>query len=137
MPSVPQTPAILVVEDEPSVRELFRRLVELEGCQPVLADTAERGFEILNSGRPIAAVMLDLKMPGMGGLSFLVTLRASPAFAHVPVAVITGDTFLAIATRRAIERLNADIHFKPLTGDELTDVITRLTTTVKHAPSAS
>ena len=49
-------------------------------------------------GRPIEVVLSDWEMPGMSGLEFLETLRASAAYAHVPFIMITG-----VGQRESIE----------------------------------
>ena len=79
-------PRVLVVEDEPTVRDL---LCEILGhdyeCSAV--GTAEEGLELLASGG-FDATITDVHLPGMSGEEFL--LRAHEIAPHLPVIVVTG-----------------------------------------------
>jgi CheY-like chemotaxis protein len=117
---------VLVIDDEPPIRDLFARILALGGFFPVEADTAETALRLIQRGVKPDAILLDLKMPGMGGLGFLIRLRSQPGYAGVPVAVVTGDCLVARPVQQAIQALNAEIHFKPLEVDEILDLTTRL-----------
>ena len=116
---------MLIVEDEPSIRSLFERIVNLEGYQEVSASTGEEALRLLRAGLPASGILLDLKMPGMGGLAFLIQLRAEAHLAGIPVAVVTGDSFLPSPARATLTRLGAEVYFKPIQADELIEVIHR------------
>jgi DNA-binding response OmpR family regulator len=60
-------------------------------------------------------------MPLMDGLGFLRRLRASGV--RTPVTIVTGDYFIDDAIRRDLRALGADIRFKPLWLEELTDLV--------------
>ena len=66
-PSVSLIAHILVVDDEPAMRESLREILELEGFQVSLADGGEAALDILEQA-PIDLMLLDLKMKGMDGL---------------------------------------------------------------------
>ena len=87
-------PIVLVIDDEPAIRDLFARVLAYGGLFPVVADTAETALLLIQRGLVPHAILLDLKMPGMGGLGFLLELRSDPRFAAVPVAIVTGATLL-------------------------------------------
>ena len=91
-----------------------------------MADTAETALLLIQRGLVPHAILLDLKMPGMGGLGFLLELRSDPRFAAVPVAIVTGATLLTGPVEHTAELLNAEIHFKPLEVDAILDLTTRL-----------
>ncbi len=61
---------ILHIEDELSVRMLYKDVLEEEGFEVVQAVTAEQALELLEDLRP-DLIILDLKMPGMGGKRFI------------------------------------------------------------------
>jgi len=63
-------PLILHVEDEWSVRLLYKEVFEELGYQVIQASSAEEGLRVLRRSRP-DLIILDLKMPGMGGRGFL------------------------------------------------------------------
>lgn len=108
------------------MRGVFSKMLELGGYSPVEAGTGEEALELLGTGVVPAAVLLDLRMPGMGGLGFLSRLRQEPQGTRIPVAVITGDSFIDHALERAIAALGASIHFKPIDIDEILSLTTAL-----------
>ena len=116
----------MVVDDEATIRSVFRAALESGGYTTSEAKTAEEAIAALASGVRPAAVFLDLRMPGMGGLGFLLHLRAQPTGREVPVAVITGDSSLDPTTRSAVEALGGIVCFKPLQMDDVLRVAHRL-----------
>src|SRR5512140_1090862 len=79
---------VLVVDDEPMVRETLGRVLRDEGYDVDLAIDGNHALECVHAARP-DAILLDLMMPGMNGRQFLQELRADPAYAHVPVLLMT------------------------------------------------
>jgi DNA-binding response OmpR family regulator len=79
---------VLVVDDEPMVRETLGQVLIDEGYVVDLAVDGETALERVHAARP-DAILLDLMMPGMNGRQFLQALRDEPAFAHVPVMIMT------------------------------------------------
>lgn len=82
--SVP--PLILVVEDMPETRRLMRRVLELAMLQVVEAESGEAGLAEIRERRP-AAVVLDLRLPGMSGFDVARAVRADsePEVAATPI----------------------------------------------------
>ena len=78
---------ILVVDDEPAVRESLRRALELEGYDVELAADGEEAVAVLERNGQPDAVILDILMPGMDGLEVCRRLRASRN--QVPVLMLT------------------------------------------------
>ncbi len=79
---------VLVVDDEPMVRDTLGQFLAEEGY---VVDTAIDGADALErvrSARP-DAILLDLMMPGMNGRQFLQELRDDPTYANVPVLIMT------------------------------------------------
>jgi len=58
---------LLIVEDEPTVRHLFKEQFEKEGYSVITAESAEEALAILKTRR-ILVLFLDLKLPGMDGV---------------------------------------------------------------------
>jgi PAS domain S-box-containing protein len=94
---------VLVVDDEHDSLQLMREVLESAGYAPVLATNGPQALEIL--GRDgIAAVVLDLVMPGMSGFDVIAELKANPAMRELPILVLTGKDLSAedaAALRRA------------------------------------
>jgi CheY-like chemotaxis protein len=63
-------------------------------------------------------LILDMKMPEMGGLEFLKRLRAS-RLDHLPVGVITGDYFLGEGILQELTTLGALVRYKPIRMEDL------------------
>ncbi|HUS32823.1 MAG TPA: response regulator [Kofleriaceae bacterium] len=79
---------ILIVDDEPMVRDTLGQVLVDEGY---VVDTAVDGEDALarvKAARP-DAILLDLMMPGMNGRQFLQALRKDPSYEQVPVLIMT------------------------------------------------
>ncbi len=79
---------ILVIDDDPTVRDLMRRTLEKEGFRVVWAAAGPEGIRIAQEVRP-DAITLDVMMPGMDGWSVLSALKAIPTTADIPVVMVT------------------------------------------------
>jgi DNA-binding response OmpR family regulator len=66
---------ILVVDDDPSIRLLYKEELQQEGHEVLTAATAAEGLALVESTRP-DLVTLDIKMPGQDGLTALRELKA-------------------------------------------------------------
>jgi CheY-like chemotaxis protein len=88
---------VLIVEDDPDIREMLAALVSTGGFHPV---AAEDGLEALHVLRTVTRrapdtpclVLLDLAMPRLGGNEFRRAQLEDPRVAAVPVAVVSGAT---------------------------------------------
>lgn len=79
---------ILIVDDDPVIRLLAGSALTDVGHAVVDAEIAEAAIPLLGEARP-DIILLDLQMPGIGGLAFCTWLRAQPAHARLPVLVMT------------------------------------------------
>lgn len=119
---------VLIIDDEPMICELFARALVESGFVPVTAQTAERALALIESGLRPDAVLLDLVMPGMGGLGFLLQLRGDPRLHGIPVAIVTGNSVIPSSLGHTATVLNAEIHLKPLELDAIVNLTERLVT---------
>jgi CheY-like chemotaxis protein len=90
---------ILVVEDDPDLREGMTDLLELAGYTVRSAEHGRDALDLLadpSAGRPIMA-LVDLFMPIMDGWTFIEALRAQPHLADLPVVVMTASGPAALA----------------------------------------
>jgi adenylate cyclase len=81
-------PRALIVEDNPTDREMMRRLLVGEGWAVTAAGNGREALERLKSESP-NLILLDLMMPEMDGFEFLTEFRKSSTFASTPVIVVT------------------------------------------------
>lgn len=80
--------AILVVEDDESLRQVIVELLRREGYAVAEASNGREALEQLPRTRPLA-VILDVMMPVMDGTTFLEHKLSDPAVAHVPVVIFS------------------------------------------------
>jgi CheY-like chemotaxis protein len=86
---------ILHVEDEGSVRFLYKEVFEELGHEVIQAATGEEALQILRKKKP-DIIILDLKMPGIGGRGFLDKFHRMKM--QIPVVVSTAYPFMALDT---------------------------------------
>ena len=79
---------ILIVDDEPIIRQLFQRVLEHEGHTIITAGNGREGLEAVRLAVP-DLILLDLNMPLMDGLTFLRLLRRHEEWSNVPVVVMS------------------------------------------------
>ncbi|SDS54212.1 response regulator [Opitutus sp. GAS368] len=79
---------VLLVEDDADSRTLIGRMLEREGWQFRAAINGNAAIRVLRKSRP-AMIVLDLKMPGMSGLELLDVMGKNPAWARIPVVIVT------------------------------------------------
>jgi DNA-binding NtrC family response regulator len=78
---------ILVIDDEQGIRDLLDTLLSRKGYDVVVAENGRKGLEVFRRER-LDVVVLDLKMPGMDGLTVLQQVRSlNPG---QPVIILTG-----------------------------------------------
>ena len=79
---------VLVVEDEPNIRELIVLHLGLEGLQVVTAKDGEEAIRQVRS-QPFDLCVLDLMLPKVDGLAVCRAIRRDPANADVPILMLT------------------------------------------------
>ena len=81
---------VLVIDDDPAIRTLISRLVELLGFRTVTAAHGSAGLQLFrNQRKEIACVLLDAVMPVMNGVETMRELRRLDV--DVPVFVVSGQ----------------------------------------------
>lgn len=107
----PQTRRLLIVEDEPGDARLMQLAIVRNGFATEMSSAAD-GREAMRCLRREGArwagavhpdlILLDLKMPGQGGLEFLAAIKQDEALRAIPVVVVT-TSLLEADVRRAYE----------------------------------
>lgn len=80
-------PRVLVIEDTDEIRELIGIALRKAGLDAELAGTGTRGLELL-AGTEFDAVVLDMHMPGVGGLE---TCREIRRTSTIPILLVSGS----------------------------------------------
>ncbi len=91
---------LLIVDDEPDLRDIFRRRAEGDGWRVLEAPDGQSALDALARHRP-DVILLDLMMPTMDGFEFLDRLRQAPETRDLPVIVMTAMSL----TEQDIQRL--------------------------------
>ncbi|CAG1012391.1 partial two-component system, NarL family, sensor histidine kinase EvgS, partial [Anaerolineales bacterium] len=82
---------VLVIDDNPDDLRLIGKILTDDGrYKPMLAEGGRVGWDIISSGKPPHAVILDLFMPEMDGFKILENMQASEKLRDIPVIVISG-----------------------------------------------
>ena len=118
------TPRILIVDDDEHIRQMFSRVLTVEGYDVRLAATAQVALELVAETHP-DAILLDLQMPFISGTGFLYRLRADASCRRIPVGIITGTRF-DDETLEELQTLNAKVWQKPLSMSDLLMVVRSL-----------
>lgn len=80
---------IVVVEDEPALREAVIMKLEKDGVKVVPFINGNDALEFIKSGKKIDLVWLDILLPGMNGLELLHFLRDDEKFKDLPVVIVS------------------------------------------------
>jgi FixJ family two-component response regulator len=116
-----ETPIVLVVDDDPEVREALGSLFRSIGLEPrSFASTAE----LLQHKFPDApcCLVLDIRLPGVSGLDFQTQL--AKANIHVPIIMMTGHGDIPM-TVRAMKEGAVDFLTKPFRDQDMLDAVAR------------
>lgn len=109
--AVTVTGRILIVDDEPTNRDVLARRLERQGHRTLQAENGRRALEVL-AGETVDLILLDVLMPEMDGFAALGRIKDDPAFRHIPVIMISALDEIENVVR-CIERGAEDFLPKP------------------------
>jgi PAS domain S-box-containing protein len=81
-------PTVLLIDDDPAMRDLTQRFLGKEGFHVAVAASGEEGLRLAKALKP-AVIALDVLMPGMDGWAVLTALKADPDLADIPVIMLS------------------------------------------------
>jgi PAS domain S-box-containing protein len=82
---------VLVIDDNPDDLRLIGKILTDDGrYKAILAEGGRMGWDIISSGKPPHAIILDLFMPEVDGFKILENMQASPKLRDIPIIVISG-----------------------------------------------
>ena len=86
------TKTILAVDDSESIRETVSFTLRQAGYQVLLAEDGQEALSVAGGAGPIGMVITDLNMPNLDGIGLIKALREKPAFAGVPIIMLTTES---------------------------------------------
>ena len=120
MPPSPRRPTILVVEDDASLRELYRTELTMAGYRVATVDDGLAALHWIESDRP-DAILLDWSLPRLSGHDVQGELAAHPETSDIPIILVTG-----LADESSINPADfACVIRKPLDWTELVRAVKR------------
>jgi len=108
---------ILVVDDEKNIRRTLRMVLEGAGFDVLEAADAESGLEHVRAGE-VDLLILDVRLPGMGGIEALADIRGRSETEGLPVIMVSGHASVAEAVH-AVQLGATDFFEKPLDRDRV------------------
>jgi CheY-like chemotaxis protein len=110
---------VMVVDDDPAVRDAAQELLERAGHTVEVAENGEIAEERLKAAPAPDVLVLDLLMPGRDGVHLLEALRRSPRLSSTRVVIVTG-----LSGRFLKEALQVDsVLTKPIVPRDLLDSV--------------
>ncbi|MCA9917984.1 MAG: response regulator [Anaerolineales bacterium] len=113
--------SILLVDDEPNLRQLLRHMLEIGGYQVVEAEDGLDALDRLTEMTP-DVMILDVMMPNLDGVTLCKQLRASARFATLPIVMLSGKTQYKAVQEGLAAGANRYL-CKPITVDELIQTV--------------
>ena len=112
---------ILVVEDNPITRKLFRVALEIEGYGVLEAPDGRTALELVEKHTPALAI-LDLLLPDIDGIELCRRLRATPAGREMPILACSGLQS-KLEEARSLQAEFTDLLFKPVEPSRLVEAV--------------
>ena len=119
-------PEALIVEDDPVVLRLISHLLSRRGFTVHQVPDGLRALALLESGKAPAVVVMDLMLPYVSGFELVTRIRSTPAWATVPVIMLTSKSHESDILRAFDAGVN-DYIVKPFRPEEFVARVRRLT----------
>ncbi len=115
---------IVIADDDPTIISLVKLRLGMARFNVISTNDAVAALAMVRAQEPVA-VILDVQMPGGGGLSALSKIKSDPRMANLPVMMLTGErnpeTVVEAMTGGA-----SDYMVKPFNPDVLLERVSRL-----------
>jgi DNA-binding response OmpR family regulator len=112
---------VLILDDQEYLRDIMATILADAGYPAAAVETADEALRALDELHP-ELLVLDVSLPKVGGLEFLDQLRAQPAWATLPVLIVSGDPTRLVA---AEGRPNVVALTKPFDASDLVAEVAR------------
>ncbi|MBS1962813.1 MAG: response regulator [Bdellovibrionales bacterium] len=111
--------SVVVVEDDPDIREAICEMLEFEGYSVVAFENGKEALERLHESQNPGLILLDLMMPVMNGVQFLRARRNDETLADIPCFVVS-----AVGKQKEIIREGAQGFLrKPVDAGDILEVV--------------
>lgn len=114
---------ILIIEDNPQNRKLFRVIIEFLGHQCLAAHDGEAGIALARREAP-DLILMDIQMPKIDGIAALHLLRKDDALKDIPVVAVTSYAMKGDRERFLAEGFDDYIE-KPINKERFTAMVAR------------
>jgi CheY-like chemotaxis protein len=88
-------PRVLIIDDNPAVREVMKHILLRAGWEAVAAASAKAGLELLQA-QDVDIALVDIEMPQMDGYDFCTYLKTHPRWGRLPVVLMTGRSITGV-----------------------------------------
>ena len=120
----PGDKVILIIDDDPNFAKVLMDICRNKGFKVLASASGERGLVTAQEYLP-AAIILDIRLPGMDGWTVLDALKDNPATRHIPVHIISVEE----ATMEALRKGAVGFLTKPVAQEDLADALQKLEST--------
>jgi CheY-like chemotaxis protein len=116
---------VIFIEDDPMNRRVVADMLDVAGATMTEAESGEIGLKLIDE-HDFDMALVDLRMPGMDGLTAIKAIRArADAKAKMPIIVVTADTALDLR-ERCLATGADEVLFKPVAMDALFEAMGRI-----------
>ncbi len=116
--AAPTGKTLLVIDEDPAVRQLMERIASREGYRLVTAASGEEGLKLVREVRP-DIITLEVVMPGIDGWTVLKSLKSDPELTNIPVVMVS----ISDDRDRGLAMGAADYLVKPVDRDRLAGIL--------------
>ncbi|MBX3181338.1 MAG: response regulator [Polyangiaceae bacterium] len=113
--------SVLIIDDDPLVRQLLRGQLEGEGFRVFSANDGVEGVQLVRHLRP-QVIVLDIHLPRMDGWSVMAALNDDPALSQIPVVIVSVEE----QRKRGFALGACDYLVKPVEPERLSQVVRRV-----------
>ena len=109
---------ILVVDDDPFVREMLADILQSDGYQTDTAGDGKEALGVIEKGNGLGLILSDMNMPGMDGLELIREVRRRGL--DTPIIILTGNNEISVA----IEAMNSGANDYLIKDENIQDTVT-------------
>ncbi len=119
---MPEKPKILIVDDELIMRDSLTAWLEEDNFEPITAESGMQAVELLEKSKP-DVILLDIKMPGMDGITLLKKIKEK--YEDIPVIMITAYATVDSAVE-SMKQGAYDYIMKPFPPEKISYLLRRI-----------